>query len=172
MGHVIFQYSSHLSKQPLWKKCPQPSRFTSESGSNRVRQTEHSWSVGPRKNDPNRVDGTRQWNSSAKGGNSNGSDGVSSISDGGGRSMPTTWRIDRTIFLKMEMERAVFTRRTERTPSEGAGRLESPISSYRSDVGNDKFGWKPETFQEFRSDSSRIQGNLREFPKFPRKWVP
>lgn len=43
------------------------------------------------------------------------------------RWMPTTWRIDRTMPLKIEMDKAVFTRITPSTPSEGAGRLESPI---------------------------------------------
>lgn len=43
------------------------------------------------------------------------------------RWMPTTWRIDRTKPLKMEIDRAVFTRITPSTPSDGAGRLERPI---------------------------------------------
>lgn len=43
------------------------------------------------------------------------------------RWMPTTWRIDRTMPLKIDIDRAVFTRITPSTPSEGAGRLDRPI---------------------------------------------
>lgn len=43
------------------------------------------------------------------------------------RWIPMTWRMARTMPLKMEMERAVFTRSTHSTPSDGAGRLDSPM---------------------------------------------
>lgn len=43
------------------------------------------------------------------------------------RRNPTRWRMVRTRPLMMEMDRAVFTMRTQSIPSEGAGRLESPM---------------------------------------------
>lgn len=43
------------------------------------------------------------------------------------RRIPTTCRTDRIMPLTMEIDRAVFTKSTHRTPSDGAGRLERPI---------------------------------------------
>lgn len=61
---------------------------------------------------------------------------MESDDDGVERWMPTTWRIDRTMPLKMEIDIAVFTRITPSTPSEGAGRLERPISIKILDTKN------------------------------------
>lgn len=42
---------------------------------------------------------------------------------------PKTWSTARMKFLKMDMVRAVFTKIMHSIPSDGAGRLERPIST-------------------------------------------
>lgn len=56
-------------------------------------------------------------------------EGSEADGEDGDKRMPTMWRIERTIPLTMEIDKAVFTKITHSTPSEGAGRLDRPIFS-------------------------------------------
>lgn len=147
-GHVMFQYANHFSKHSLWKTWPQERLFTSDSSSNWVRHTEHScsvcvqlqtllnWTLGVRL-----LNSSMQYSEEQKS-NSNESEWVWEISgegdDGAGddedddddddeRLIPTMWRIVLTMPLTKDMEKAVFTKSTHNTPSDGAGRLERPM---------------------------------------------
>jgi hypothetical protein len=59
--------------------------------------------------------------------NSNDSEGVSEESDNDESLMLTMLRIDRSILLTMEIDKAVFTKIMQSIPSDGVGKLERPI---------------------------------------------
>lgn len=136
-GQVVFWYSIHCSTQPLWKRCPQESRFTTDSDSNwpkQIRQSPCRWSSGRRQPnaDPNRTGMIRLRNLSVRFASAcsetlaiSGVFSATIASISGVR--PKMWSADRKISLRIEIVSAVFTTRRVRTDSDGVGRLESPI---------------------------------------------
>lgn len=121
----------------LWKIWPHDKQFISDSGSNFVRHTQqHScWGCLLPHMLPNLSVGVLLLNSSMKPSeglrlNSNGSGGFREMSGEGDNDetrIPTICRIVLTMPLNLDIDKAVFTRSTHNTPSDGAGRLDRPI---------------------------------------------
>nr|CAB3481168.1 unnamed protein product [Digitaria exilis] len=130
--------SGQVSRHARWKRCPQGSRFTTDSGSNRARHTRQS----PPRRRPNRdarnllrnrsarvgpdggvIDTTGRWWSSAA---------RPSQSHGDGAARPRNTSAARTSPARIATDAAVLYRTNPIRLSLGAGMLEMPIVAGRS----------------------------------------